>query len=115
MPAREPIDVHPGTQEEQYPYPYFVDYVKRWFLANKAFGRTYDDRYRLLFTGGLRITTTLDPAVQAAAQDAVSSVLTLPERSRRSGHGARPAHRVRPRDGRRSTTPTTGPTWPRAA
>ena len=40
--------------------------------------RTYDDRYRLLFTGGLRITTTLDPAVQAAAQDAVSSVLSYP-------------------------------------
>ena len=74
----EAIRVHPGTQEEQYPYPYFVDYVKRWFLANKAFGRTYDDRYRLLFTGGLRITTTLDPAVQAAAQDAVTSVLTYP-------------------------------------
>jgi penicillin-binding protein 1A len=74
----EAIDVHPGSQEEQYPYPYFVDYVKRWFLANKAFGRTYDDRYRLLFTGGLRITTTLDPGVQSAAQDAVSSVLTYP-------------------------------------
>ena len=74
----EAIRVHPGTQEEQYPYPYFVDYVKRWFLANKAFGRTYDDRYRLLFTGGLRITTTLDPAVQADAQDAVTSVLTYP-------------------------------------
>lgn len=70
--------MHPGSQEDQYPYPYFVDYVKRWFLANKAFGRTYDDRYRLLFTGGLRITTTLDPGVQAAAQDAVSSVLTYP-------------------------------------
>ena len=52
--------------------------MKRWFLANKAFGRTYDDRYRLLFTGGLRITTTQDPAVQAAAQDAVTSVLTYP-------------------------------------
>jgi len=74
----EAITVHPGSQEDQYPYPYFVDYVKRWFLANKAFGRTYDDRYRLLFTGGLRITTTLDPGVQAAAQDAVSSVLTYP-------------------------------------
>ena len=72
------IAVHPGAQEDQYPYPYFVDYVKRWFLANRAFGRTYDDRYRLLFTGGLRITTTLDPGLQAAAQDAVSSVLTYP-------------------------------------
>src|SRR5207247_171287 len=64
--------------ELRYPYPYFVDYFKRWFLTNPAFGKTYDDRYRLLFAGGLRITTTLDPGVQAAAQDAVSSVLTYP-------------------------------------
>ena len=64
--------------ELRYPYPYFVDYFKRWFLTNPAFGSDYDDRYRLLFTGGLRITTTLDPSVQAAAQDAVSSVLTYP-------------------------------------
>jgi len=64
--------------EDRYPYPYFVDYFKRWFLTNPAFGKTYDERYRLLFTGGLRITTTLDPAVQSAAQDAVSSALPYP-------------------------------------
>src|SRR5262249_10792297 len=64
--------------EVGYRYPYFVDYFKRWFLTNPAFGQTYDDRYRLLFTGGLRITTTLDPGVQAAAQDAVSSALPYP-------------------------------------
>jgi penicillin-binding protein 1A len=64
--------------EDRYPYPYFVDYFKRWFLSNPAFGHTYDERYRLLFTGGLRITTTLDPAIQAAAQDAVSSALPYP-------------------------------------
>jgi len=74
----EPIDVQRGAQEERYPYPYFIDYFKRWFLSNPAFGRTYDDRYRLLFTGGLRITTTLDPATQAAAEEAVSSVLSYP-------------------------------------
>jgi penicillin-binding protein 1A len=64
--------------ELRYPYPYFVDYCKRWFLTNRAFGATYDDRYQLLFTGGLRITTTLDPSIQAAAQDAVSSALPYP-------------------------------------
>jgi penicillin-binding protein 1A len=52
--------------------------VKQWFLSNPAFGKTRDDRYRALFTGGLRITTTLDPAVQRAAEDAVSSVLAYP-------------------------------------
>jgi penicillin-binding protein 1A len=64
--------------ELRYPYPYFVDYFKRWFLTNRAFGASYDDRYQLLFTGGLRITTTLDPSIQAAAQDAVSSALPYP-------------------------------------
>jgi penicillin-binding protein 1A len=64
--------------ELRYPYPYFVDYFKHWFLTNRAFGATYDDRYQLLFTGGLRITTTLDPSIQAAAQDAVSSALPYP-------------------------------------
>jgi penicillin-binding protein 1A len=76
--VRQPIRVRSGAKETTYPYPYFIDYFKRWFLSNPAFGATYDDRYKLLFTGGLRITTTLDPAVQAAAQDAVSSVLAYP-------------------------------------
>src|SRR4051794_1296350 len=69
--------VHSDTQD-RYPFPYFVDYFKRWFLSNPAFGKTYDDRYRLLFTGGLRITTTLDPAVQAAGENAVHQILRYP-------------------------------------
>ncbi|TMK19504.1 MAG: PASTA domain-containing protein [Actinobacteria bacterium] len=76
--VHERIVLRRDRTELRYPYPYFVDYFKRWFLTNPAFGKTYDDRYRLLFAGGLRITTTLDPGVQAAAQDAVSSVLTYP-------------------------------------
>src|SRR6266550_6035768 len=59
--VREKIALRRDRAELRYPYPYFVDYFKRWFLTNPAFGQTYDDRYRLLFTGGLRITTTLDP------------------------------------------------------
>jgi len=70
--------VHSDTQD-RYPFPYFVDYFKRWFLSNPAFGKTYDDRYRLLFTGGLRITTTLDPAVQAAGENAVHQILRYPQ------------------------------------
>ena len=65
----------PGTSED----PYFIDYLKDWFLSNRAFGVTREDRYRLLFTGGLRIHTTLQPAVQAAAQQAADSVLSYPE------------------------------------
>ncbi|HZA60955.1 MAG TPA: transglycosylase domain-containing protein, partial [Actinomycetota bacterium] len=60
-------------------YPYFVDYLKDWFLSNPAFGLTREDRYRLLFTGGLRIHTTLQPTVQMAAQRAADSVLAYPQ------------------------------------
>jgi penicillin-binding protein 1A len=76
--AHAPIRVRHGGEETHYPYPYFIDYFKRWFLSNPAFGATYDERYKLLFTGGLRVTTTLDPSIQSAAQQAVSSVLSYP-------------------------------------
>ena len=80
----EPIELHAFTSRDRYPYPYFVDYFKQWFLSNPAFGETREDRYQLLFTGGLRITTTIDPRLQVAAQAAVRSVLstrpTLPAR-----------------------------------
>ena len=62
----------------RYDYPYFVDYLKDWFLSNPAFGETREDRYKLLFTGGLRIHTTIQPAVQHASQHAVDSVLSYP-------------------------------------
>ena len=39
---------------------------------------TREDRYKLLFTGGLQITTTLDPKLQGAAETAVRSVLAYP-------------------------------------
>ena len=75
----EPIRLRrEGPATTRYAYPYFVDHVKAWFMANPAFGETRADRYRLLFTGGLTITTTIDPAVQAAAEDAVRSVLSYP-------------------------------------
>jgi penicillin-binding protein 1A len=65
------------NQDEDDPYraPYFVDYVKEWFLSNPRFGETQEERYNLLFRGGLRIVTTLDPRMQAAAERAIESVL----------------------------------------
>jgi penicillin-binding protein 1A len=65
------------NQDETAPYlaPYFVDYFKEWFLSNPRFGETQEERYRLLFEGGLRIVTTIDPRLQLAAERAVRSVL----------------------------------------
>jgi penicillin-binding protein 1A len=71
----DPITLRHKQEQPRYPYPYFVDYFKRWFLSNPAFGSSEAERYRLLFTGGLRITTTLDPDLQQAAVTAVRSVL----------------------------------------
>ncbi len=75
---KQPIHLHQVPAVGRYDYPYFVDYLKEWFLTNPAFGETREDRYRLLFTGGLRIHTTLQPAVQEASQRAVDSVLSYP-------------------------------------
>ncbi len=75
---RQPIRLHEATSQGRYHYPYFVDYLKEWFLTNPAFGETRGDRYRLLFTGGLRIHTTLQPQVQEASQRAVDAVLSYP-------------------------------------
>jgi penicillin-binding protein 1A len=61
-----------------YPAPWFVDYVKEWFLSNPRFGETPPDRYDLLFEGGLRIVTTVDLQLQRAAERAIGSVLTEP-------------------------------------
>src|SRR5204863_6940782 len=52
------LDVEKGAVH--YAAPYFVDYVKRWFLSNEDFGATPQARYDLLFEGGLRIYTTVD-------------------------------------------------------
>jgi membrane peptidoglycan carboxypeptidase len=73
---RQPIRLHRAAPLGRSDYPYFVDYLKEWFLTNPAFGDTREDRYRLLFTGGLRIHTTLRPDVQEASQRAVDSVLS---------------------------------------
>ncbi|MGH2721247.1 MAG: transglycosylase domain-containing protein, partial [Actinomycetota bacterium] len=68
---------------ERYPAPYFVDFVTRLVQHSEefaeAFGDTVQERSNRLFRGGLRIHTTLDPKVQAAAEEAVHTVLDHPE------------------------------------
>jgi penicillin-binding protein 1A len=65
-------------ERTRYPAPYFVDYVKRWFLSNEDFGATPQERYDVLFKGGLRIYTTVDLRLQRYAEQAVNSILTHP-------------------------------------
>ena len=47
--------------------PFFCDYAVQYLLADKALGKTDDERRRLLFGGGLTIKTTIDPRFQRAA------------------------------------------------
>lgn len=57
-----------GTIEQPPADSYFVEEVKQQLLADPRLGATYQERYAMVFGGGLRIHTTLDPTAQAAAQ-----------------------------------------------
>jgi membrane peptidoglycan carboxypeptidase len=50
---------------------YFCDFVTKIIRNDPAFGETPDERTRLLYRGGLTITTTLDRGLQAAADEEV--------------------------------------------
>jgi len=50
-------------------YPYFVDYVRRYLELQPGVGPD------LLYRGGLKIQTTIDPNLQAAAEQSVSDTL----------------------------------------
>ncbi|MEV0387304.1 transglycosylase domain-containing protein [Nonomuraea sp. NPDC050643] len=52
-------------------YPYFCLYVRHEILGTPDFGRTAKARLARLNRGGLTIRTTLDPAMQAAADRAI--------------------------------------------
>ncbi|MBE7699123.1 transglycosylase domain-containing protein [Oerskovia sp. Sa1BUA8] len=61
------VPVRVGCQAAQ-GAAFFCDYVTKVILSNPIFGETEDEREAMLYRGGLDITTTLDPAMQAAAE-----------------------------------------------
>lgn len=71
---------------EQKVEPFFVWFIRNLILENAdgefdAFGKTYNQRVRTLYQGGLKIYTTLDPQWQRYAQDAVdASTYIKPEK-----------------------------------
>ncbi|MDQ1520292.1 MAG: penicillin-binding protein, partial [Actinomycetota bacterium] len=71
----QPLGVSDRTWKHPSLAPYFVEQVKQFVLEHKEFGDTTSERRHLLFQGGLRIETTLDPRMQALADDAVAKVL----------------------------------------
>ncbi|MEC8999207.1 MAG: transglycosylase domain-containing protein [Actinomycetota bacterium] len=67
------LEEYTNRLETRYPAGHFVDEVRRWILDNPAFGASRGVRERLLFEGGLRIETTVDLDLQAAAEQAVEN------------------------------------------
>jgi len=73
-----PLGVTPDPPRIRTRQPYFVEAVKREILGDRRFGRNDGDRARALYKGGLRIHTTLDRDLQAAAERAVEQHLNQP-------------------------------------
>lgn len=76
---QQPIDLAPDVgQTKTKVTPFFVYFLTRSILdvnnnEYDAFGTTYAQRLHTLYQGGLKIYTTLDPAWQQDAQDAVDA------------------------------------------
>ena len=72
--AEEPLptDVHVRSAQ---PTQYFTEEVRRQLLNDPRLGATPQERFSTVFRGGIRVETTFDPALQAAAEDAVRSTL----------------------------------------
>ncbi|MGH2661923.1 MAG: transglycosylase domain-containing protein [Actinomycetota bacterium] len=59
-------------------FPFFVEYLKAQILDDPRFGPTRKARIKTLFQGGLKIYTTLDPALQRAGEAIVRNHLPAP-------------------------------------
>ena len=72
-------------------HPYFVAHVLRELRAEPALGADEAERLRVLYGGGLSIHTTLEPAVQVAAEAAAAEFSTDPEAPEVAVAAVRPA------------------------
>lgn len=73
-----PLGVVPEPTDDRNAAPHFIDRVREFIVTTEAFGPTRAARERLLYEGGLRIETTLDPRAQADAIAAVQRTLVRP-------------------------------------
>ena len=64
--------------------PFFCDYVLTVLKNDPIFGETQEDRDRLINTGGLTITTSLDLKAQRAAQTSVENQIPNDDPSRKA-------------------------------
>ncbi|WP_240197706.1 transglycosylase domain-containing protein [Nonomuraea lactucae] len=66
--------VRGGCEESE--FPYFCLYVQHEMLSNESFGKTPQERLKLLQRGGLEIKTTIDPKMQRAAEKAIKKFVS---------------------------------------
>jgi penicillin-binding protein 1A len=72
-----PIELSPRRADlppARYPAAHFVEEVKRFIRTDPRFGRTEAERVNLLLNGGLRIHTTIDLSMQAAAEASATEI-----------------------------------------
>ncbi|MBM7821282.1 membrane peptidoglycan carboxypeptidase [Cellulosimicrobium cellulans] len=77
-PIAETLSVQPleaGCQAAQDGAAFFCDYVTKIIMSDPVFGETKEERQTRLYRGGLDIYTTLDPGMQAAAQQHASAAV----------------------------------------
>ncbi|MEW1954354.1 transglycosylase domain-containing protein [Terrabacter sp. NPDC080008] len=64
------------------PYPYWCDFIINYALAMPQLGKTLEERKRMLYRGGVTITTTLDPKLQQYAQMEVTKKVPIGNKAR---------------------------------
>ncbi|MFI1197453.1 transglycosylase domain-containing protein [Micromonospora sp. NPDC020750] len=53
---------------------FFCDYLRQWWLTQPTFGETVEEREQALRRGGYTVVTSLDPKIQATAQQQATAV-----------------------------------------
>ncbi|MGA8114458.1 MAG: transglycosylase domain-containing protein [Actinocatenispora sp.] len=61
-----------GVPAQHRDWGFYCDYFLKWWLAQRAFGSTTQERMNRLNQGGYRIVSTLDPKIQQAARHRVA-------------------------------------------
>ena len=73
----EPLGVSPRSVN-QTTEPYFVDWVKQSIINDPRYGEREEDRAALLFRGGIKIHTSLDPHLHSIARSSIADILNRP-------------------------------------
>ena len=71
-----PVPRKARRDDTRFPAAYAVQDAVSSLLRDTRLGATQEERHNALFRGGLKITLTIDPAQQAAAEESVRAILT---------------------------------------